>query len=268
MGSIVVIALVVVGLEVRSRLLHDAARAIDAATALERFRSQTTIAVITSDATSPTPTATDAPVAAPVTPPIGVYRYTTTGTESIDALGGATHAYPAETTLTVTPDGCGVLMRWDLLKERREEWRLCATTDGVEFETSGLQFHEFFGHVESEPLSCDHPVLVAPADRSPRPPVAPTCTLIGAPWLPTWLVVGADTRTVDGQTVPVMHVHMTITNDSKYFEHTTIDWWVDAHGLPVEMTATKSSLTDSGLVGDVHYNETYHAVLESLTPLR
>ena len=63
----------------------------------------------------------------------GVYRYRTTGEESVDVLGGATHHYPDETTITVTPDGV-VSPRWDALKERRDEWRLCDRPDGIELQ--------------------------------------------------------------------------------------------------------------------------------------
>ncbi len=38
--------------------------------------------------------------------------------EEVDALVGSRHAYPSESTITVRPGGCGVLMRWDVLEER------------------------------------------------------------------------------------------------------------------------------------------------------
>src|SRR6185295_15331499 len=39
-------------------------------------------------------------------PAPGVYTYMTSGSESVDALGGATHTYPASSALTVRQAGC------------------------------------------------------------------------------------------------------------------------------------------------------------------
>jgi hypothetical protein len=47
-----------------------------------------------------------------------------------------------------------------------------------------------------------------------------------------------------------------------------MDYWLDAHGLPVHIAGTKTSKSDSGLVGDVVYTETISADLESTVPLR
>jgi hypothetical protein len=65
-----------------------------------------------------------------------------------------------------------------------------------------------------------------------------------------------------------MHVRETIEDTSAYWEHTLVDWWLDDHGLPIRMTSTKSSKSNSGLVGDVVYTEHYTVTLQSLTPMR
>ena len=54
--------------------------------------------------TLPSTTASPTTVAPPAScPQPGVYTYTTTGSDGVDALGGARHQYPATTTLTVSP---------------------------------------------------------------------------------------------------------------------------------------------------------------------
>ena len=65
----------------------------------------------------------------------------------------------------------------------------------------------------------------------------------------------------------VQHVRMTITDDDQYFEHITLDWYLDQHGLPVSARLTKNSLSDTAF-GDVEYVEQYAYDLEALTPLR
>ena len=272
-ATVLVGALVVTGLVVRRLWLTDTARVVDADEAVERFRdlNSTTLsasaAPATSDATDPAAASTTA-LPQFTTPEPGVYRYTTAGQEGINVLGGATHGYPLETTITVTADGCGALLRWDLLMERSEEWRVCATPQGIEQQSTGAFYHEFFQHGQREEMICDRGVLVVPADGRIGEVVPLACRLNDRPWLPEWQVLGRETRTVEGVDVAVTHVRLTVQDDDEYWEHVVADSWLDDHGLPVEMTATKESKSNSSLVGDVVYHETYTVVLASRTPLR
>lgn len=197
----------------------------------------------------------------------GVYVYRTTGFEHIDALSGHTHEYPAETTITVTPEGCGMLLRWDALEERREEWRLCATADGVALQTRGLQYHEFFDQETPEDQLCDVPVLLVPLAEGSHEAVAQTCTLAGKPWLPIWEILEADIREVSGEPIEVRHVRMTIDDNDEHFEHYVADWMLAPSGLPVELTVLKQSKSPS-IVGDVVYDEEIRLELVSFEPLR
>jgi hypothetical protein len=251
---VLTVAIVVVGaVVVRLTVLRDRARAITVEEARERFR----VAVA--------PTDTSAPALS--LPAAGVYRYRTAGKESIDALGGATHDYPEETTITVVRDGCGVSLRWDALAERRDEWRLCATPRGIELQATGLQYHEFFGSADAEDVACDRTIVLVPATSTP--PVASVrqdCTLADDAWYPTWEVLEDTGRTVDRATVPVRHVRMTVDDSDDYWEHTVVDWYLAGDGLPVSVSSVKSSRSPSP-VGGVTYEEQYRIELESLVPL-
>lgn len=196
----------------------------------------------------------------------GVYRYRTTGGESIDALGGAAHEYPDETTITVTRHGCGVHLRWDPLVERRDEWELCSTTAGIELQPIGVQFHQFFGRAEQEDVVCDGAVLLLPAGEATRP-TAWECMLAEDPWSPTWEVIGQDRRRVDGEWVDVTHVRMTVEDDDEEWEHTVVDWFLAADGLPVAARADKESRSPSP-IGGVVYREQYAIDLVSTVPLQ
>lgn len=261
----VIAALIAGALVVKAVWFRDQARVVAVDDAVDRFRdtlaAEPTVAVTAQKVTSTT-VATEAAAIEP-----GVYRYRTTGSERVDALGGTVHQYPAETVLTVTASGCGVWLRWDLLEERREEWQLCTTADGVALQPVGSVYHEFYGVGEIEELRCDRAVVVVPRADS-APPVALQCMLADLPWLPVWEVLGRDTVVVDGSDVPAWHVRMTIDDNDEYPEQTTIDWWLAANGLPLRMTSTTSSTSDSDLVGDVRYEEEYVADLVSLDPLR
>ena len=119
-------------------LFSDSTRALGVDEAVERFRSSTTVAGSgPTVATNPTTTvaATTIPASTTTLPPrttptLGVYVYATTGDEAIDALTGVHHTYPAQTTITVVPGGCGVQLRWAPLVERYEQWDECPSPDG------------------------------------------------------------------------------------------------------------------------------------------
>lgn len=200
-------------------------------------------------------------------PATGVYRYATNGREEVDALNGASHEYPAETTLTVIDDGCGVRLRWRALRERRDEWRLCSTDLGIELQPDAIQYHEFFQQPELEHLDCDRSVVVVPAGEPSVEPVVQSCHLEDDPWVATWSVIGRSNRSVAGADVAVWHVRMAVEDDDEHWEHTTIDWFFDDRGLPIAISSTKESNSPSP-IGDVLYRERYELSAVSLTPLR
>ena len=258
--SLVLAAAAAIG--VKEIWLTDRSNAVDANDVLEKYRESTST---TSGASEPSSTEG---VTLVKLPSYGVYRVTTAGAESVDVLGGATHQYPAETTLTVTPDGCGVRLRWDLLKERYEEWVLCGTPEGVQLQPEFVFYHEFFGTGEKEDVRCDVPVLVVPADGQPRPPEPLACAKRGETWRPVWEVLGTEQRPFEGKEIRVTHVRMTITDEDDYFERVQQDWWLDDTGLPIDMVATKNSKSPTDLVGDVVYSEQFSVSLASATPMQ
>lgn len=271
----VVVAVAVVGAVVAALLWpRDRTRVVPIDEAVGNYRASTIPSdepppdTVPSDTTSVAPvTATTAPTVGSALVEPGVYRYQTIGSEDIDALGGTRHDYPAETTITVTIEGCGVRLRWDVLRERREEWRLCATDRGIELQPDGIQYHEFFQQAELELLDCDRGVIVVPSDDPPIEPVVQSCRLADDPWVATWTLVERTTRTVDGTEVPVWHVRMTVDDDDEYWERTTTDWFLDDRGLLVAATSSKESNSPSP-IGDVRYRESYELSAVSLTPLR
>jgi hypothetical protein len=195
-----------------------------------------------------------------------VYRYATNGREEIDAVGGARHEYPSETTITVTPAGCGVRLQWDALRERRETWALCIGTGGIELQPEAVQYHEFFSQPQEHAVECDRSAVLVPAGVDAAPATSLRCTVDGEPWFPTWEVQEQTSREVAGQDVQVVHVQMTVRDDDDDWETTTIDWFLASTGLPVEVRAETGSKTPT-LVGDVTYLEQYDLSLVSLVPL-
>lgn len=105
-------------------------------------------------------------------PASGVYMYATTGRDSVDALNGAHHDYPATTTITVMPTPCGVQQRWDILEQRWQEWQRC--TDGLGIsETGRTNYDEFFGQSQTDSWLCtgaprDPPHVAHPVELTLR----------------------------------------------------------------------------------------------------
>ncbi len=85
----------------------------------------------------------------------GVYRYSTRGSESADTgLISATHDYDGISTMTISPAGCGVVERWQVLGGRWSEFTSCPTK-GDFFELKGfVDYHEFFGDSRESSYTC------------------------------------------------------------------------------------------------------------------
>ena len=302
-AGIVVIALVAIAVVATQWLIDDRSETIPTDEVIANYRSSTSVATpegsdrssstlvmrdeptttapgvtsagaaagSTSDPRSSMPASTSTSISTPSPPGLvasaapGVYRYVTKGFEEVDALGGARHDYPDETTITVISAGCGVHLRWDVLRERRDEWTICGTADGVVLQPDGVQYHEFFQQPDEEPITCTSTVLVVPVDPAAMPTTDQSCLLGDDPWRPSWEVLEHGTRTVEGTDVGVTHVRMTISDGDEHWEHTTIDWFLAPDGLPVEATGTKESSSPSP-IGDVIYTEQFHLQLVSLVP--
>lgn len=260
--SVVIVAAL---LFVRFVIFNDTATPLTTDQVLQRYRASTTVAqTVLATTTTVTPHEQTLPAT-------GVYRYTTVGRESIDALDGAEHVYPDETTITFAAAGCGVEMRWDALIERHDEWNLCVTEIGIELQPTAGSYHVFFGEEKVEPIECNRSVVLIPSDSANQSavsePVALSCLIGGQPWFPVWEVLGRDRRTVEGMQVEVQHVRMTVTDEDEFHEHITLDWYLDDHGLLIAATLAKQTLADT-VVGAVTYKESYTLELVSLTPLR
>jgi len=223
------------------------------------------------ETTSPAPAPVTEPAAtteppAPLTlPSAGVYLYATEGREHVTALGGTEHIYPAETTITVTPNGCGVHLRWDLLAERYEEWNLCVDDGAITLQPTGVQFHQFFGQSQTDVSECRATVPLNPPPAEGTA-IGRNCRLASERWNPVWTAGPAGTATVGGVEVTTTTFDVAITLDGDYPEHSTQHWELGPDGLPVAITWNMESANPSP-VGSVTYTETITATLTSLDPL-
>ena len=189
----------------------------------------------------------------------GVYVYATKGGESIDALGGAHHRYPATTSITAVGAPCGVKLRWAALQGRSTTWTLCSTRAGVELGTEEV-VHTFFGQTDDTTYACAGSELLQPGSfrcRSARGREDGTVR-----------VIGRGSLEVGGRPVSVLHVRTVATISGGDEGAETVDWWLGTStGLPVRVAFT-SRTSRKTVVGRVHYAEDAELWLLSLTPRR
>jgi len=255
-------AVVVVGagtfVLLRLVLYRDTTTTVAPDDVLARYRATSTVAVASNAAASPL-----------TLPEPGIYRYATTGSEHVDALGGTTHTYPAGTTITVTPSGCGVEIRWDVLQERWSSRQLCLGDGGM---VSGAytDFHRFYGQDDRSDWTCAPPYVLLPASPTAGQSWSGAC--IGADHTQETIrmsVVGLEDVAVAGRTVPAVHVQRVEDDTAEDgAAHTTTDQWLDRRsGLLLREVATSTSTT-STFLGDVHHREQYELTITSLDPQR
>lgn len=245
---------------------------VTVAEAVEDFRADPGAPPPTTPSTDPvaTPerstTAVEAPSPRPVLPTAGVYVYTTSGRERIDALGGAGHDYPATTTLTVRDGGCGAIVRWQPLEERHEEWEMCDQGD-VAVIVAYTSLHRFFGTDDRQVFVCDAPIELQTAVHLPSPaPV--TCRsdtlverVVTVPIPPAPIVV-------DGKEVPSRGVSFAIELSGSAEGRTSGEmWFAESTGALVAWSETVETVSGSA-IGDVRYTERFSLTLDSLEPTR
>jgi hypothetical protein len=200
--------------------------------------------------------------------PPGVYVYATDGNESIDALGGTTHEYPARSTITVTRADCGTALRWDVLQGRSTTWTQCTSEDGGEALASVAETHRFFGRTEHTDYTCVD-TLARPAQSEPGTTWKVACdTENGIVERGTGTVVAHAELPVGEGSVPVAQLRFETTFSDKTRGSTTREMWVEREtGLPVRIVL-RSTTVNASLLGDVTYRERVQLDLVSLTPRR
>ena len=232
---------------VRWVVLRDTAAPASLSDALVRYRDAT--------AAGSTPAAS------------GVYRYATTGFESVSALGGTTHHYPPRSTITVTDAPCGMALRWDVLRTRSVTWRVCAAPagGGAQRLAGWSERHQFFGQDDATDWTC--PVAVwLPAHGAVGGARPYRCDGGDTVQRGTLSVVGTETLDVGG--VHVRSVHVLIAQDDAGAARGRIreERWLEREtGLPLRMRYRVRSANDSP-VGDVTFTEEYDLRLLSLEP--
>ena len=259
-GMVIALLVPLVIFVVISLLLDDTTTPVATDDVVADFREEATT---TPAAATATPAVPDALVIAPA----GVYVYETTGAESIDALGGASHDYPAETTITVRPNDCGATYRWVAIEERSELLDICVT-DGALTLRGYVADHEFFSRGDNKSLLCDAPVVLLQPHLQPGA-VTGVCRGAGLVEELTVTVGNSESVTVGGAEVEAVAVQIDVVvgppDGHTQGASTTLLRIDAATGVLVGWSEATMTTADSE-VGSVDYEETFELWLTSLEP--
>lgn len=216
-----------------------------------------------------TPAPPPAEPAAPVAPfpDEGVYVYETTGFEEVDALGGARHDYPAETSIVHRREGCGATETWQPFEDRRDVCQLCAEPGRHRlawFEAT----RSFFGQTDTRRLDCDDRATAFAAGARPGDVFEFRCTQEGTDAANRLEVLGVEAVVVGGRSVEALRSRATSVVSGRASGSSTIDSWVHPEtGLTLKRISVLDG-SEPGPGGTVSYHEEYTLVLRSLEPLR
>jgi hypothetical protein len=211
-----------------------------------------------------TPSAAAAPLPGPALPAAGVYAYATTGHHAVDVLTGARRDYPAVTTITVTPSGCGVQLRWDVAAERWDTWDWCLDGAGIRL-TGWTGYHEFFEVAGRSDYACTGDPR--PLDAEPGTTWSMVCRVDDRDTSTyTGTVIGQTSVVVGGTVVPALHVRYDIEVVGVSTGSQTVEgWYRTTDGLPLrEVLATTTE--QQTVIGTTSFEERSTIELVSVTP--
>jgi hypothetical protein len=197
-------------------------------------------------------------------PPLGVYRYATRGSESVQtAILGTTHDYDGVSTIVLSAGRCGLRERWQVLSGRWSEAEACESADG-DTSATVVEFHEFFGSEQEDSLRC-HGDETASSEEGAR--FASFCESENFSISNRSRVVGVEPVSVGGETFDATRVETrSVFGGENSGTARREEWRRRSDGLLLRRMVESEASTDAG--GGSHYNERYTLRLLSTEPRR
>jgi hypothetical protein len=195
----------------------------------------------------------------------GVYAYDTSGEESIDALGGDTHSYPAETAMTVVTEGCGFRVTWTPLAGRSESSLLCPDGGGLAMQESTTA-HEFLRQSDEERFRCDAGAWWLPPPGTTT--WTTTCQTSDRVSTRTARLVGNETLNIGGESQNAVHVRYDDVLTAGSSGTTTSDLWLDPETGLVLRQHNEADTRNDSVIGVVVFRERLDLTLRSIDPQR
>lgn len=207
--------------------------------------------------------------ARPGEPEPGVYRYSTSGEESVQAGFGVlstSHRYRGISTLSVIPTRCGLVQRWEVLVTRWTEVASCRERGGYRL-LSVDEMHEFFGVRRDVLYRCREPVRPGPAKLRPGMEWKGTCATGDSSRESSFRVLGFQRLRVGDRSFEAVHTLTRLRLLGTYSGSASQeDWLRRSDGLLLRrVSRTRGSL---GGAVSADYAESYQIRILTLKPDR
>jgi len=197
-------------------------------------------------------------------PEPGVYRFATAGREQLSILNEPSRTYPDETPIVIEPQGCGVVVRWTPLQERRETWEMCLEDGGVRL-AGYTSVHEFFDQREERVLKCEPGLWLIPPPSTPPESIG-RCAGSGLTEERTTTVLGRTTVEVGGDEVPAVRIEVAVETSGSTEGRTTRRLTLAAADAFPLVWVDEVANTTATAVGDADYEERLRLEAASLRP--
>ena len=199
----------------------------------------------------------------PYEPALGVYRYRTRGSESVESLVlDTSHDYDGVSTIVLSRGHCGERERWQVLEGRWTEVEACPTGEGVA-PVRVSEFHEFFGVGQEDRLAChSSPVSPRPGGR-----FSSVCRAKDFSVSTVTRVAGFQRVGVGGRPYEAVHLASRSRVRGANTGTASRDEWRRRSDYLL-LRRTEHSEADSGRGGGTHYSERYTIELLSTRPQR
>jgi hypothetical protein len=198
---------------------------------------------------------------------LGVYRYQTRGSESVQSpISDTTHDYDGVSTIVVSAGRCGQVERWQVLEGRWSEGESCPGPHGDRF-TAATEFHEFFGFEQKDSFHCRGIAMPRPLPKRGGESFSSSCSSGDSSVSSSSRVTGFELVTVAGKPYPAIHIesHSELEGEVSGTARRE-EWRRRSDGLLLRRSA--SAETDTGLGGGTHYTEQYTISLLDPKPRR
>jgi hypothetical protein len=198
-------------------------------------------------------------------PALGVYRYTTQGSESVKgAAFAATHDYGGISTIVLSAGKCSERERWQVLAGRWTETEACAMPHGKTL-TTVVEFHEFFDTPQEDSLRCHGPS--GPPHPRPGTRYASLCKSRDSSISTAARLVGTTRVAVGSRSYDAVHIASRSVLEGKTTGTATREEWRRrSDGLLLRRSAESDADTSAG--EGSHYSERYTIRLLSTKPRR
>jgi hypothetical protein len=201
-------------------------------------------------------------------PAIGVYRYTTSGSEHL-SFGGISRAFPATSDMIVTTSSGCVTMKWEPLVQHIEGLVECPSKGGGTTARSASSFEDIAGSRTTSIIDCPATAYLLPSTPSIGARWHATCHSAGSTVGFTGRIVGYSYVDVGKTEVPAIHTHIVFTFSGSESGSNPNDYWISSKdGLILRQSETVDVSQKAGPLGSVRYTEQMTIALRSLSPTR